>query len=168
VSTTSRICGGYSPRVVCNPSEEVGCNFELSPAVADEGSTRPQAREGGLSGKFYRQSSEYATGRARHGVPPQSPLRLCTSEDDGFDAFDFSWETMPDFHSYSAFIPFGFERSGVLERSSQSATSPAYFAKGVKPTVTILTDASKTVYGVTLALGEQEAGAKGFYECREY
>jgi hypothetical protein len=53
VSTTSRLCGGYSPRVVWNPGEGVGCDFELCPAVADEGSTNPQARDGGLSGKFY-------------------------------------------------------------------------------------------------------------------
>jgi hypothetical protein len=70
VSTTSRLCGGYSPRVVWNPGEGVGCDFELCPAVADEGSTKPQARDGGHSGKFYWQSSEYATGRTRHGVPP--------------------------------------------------------------------------------------------------
>jgi hypothetical protein len=132
VSTTSRLCGGYSPRVVLNPGEEVGCDIELCPAVADEGSTRPPAREGGLSGKLYRQSSEYATSRARHGVPPQSPLRLRTSEGDGFDAFDFSWETTPDFYSYCAFIPSGFERSRILERSSQPATSPSYLARGVK------------------------------------
>jgi hypothetical protein len=132
VSTTIWLCGGYSPRVVWDPGEGVGCDFELCPEVADDGSTEPQAREGGLSGKFYRQSSEYATGRARHGVPPQSPLRLRTCEDDGFDAFDFSWETMPDFHSYCAFIPSGFEISGILERSSQPAISPAYLARGVK------------------------------------
>jgi hypothetical protein len=35
-----------------------------------------------------------------------------------------------------------------------------------KPTVTIHRDASMTAYGATLALGEQEAGAKDFYECR--
>jgi hypothetical protein len=132
VSTTSRLCGGCSQRVVWNPGEEVGCDFELCPAVAEDGSTQPQAREGGLSGKFYRQSSEYATGRARHGVPPQSPLRLRTSEDDGFDAFDVSRETMPDFHLYCAFFPSGFERSGILERPSQPATSPAYLARSVK------------------------------------
>jgi hypothetical protein len=63
VSTRSRLCGGYSPRVVWNSGEEVGCDIELFPAVADEGSTQPQAREGGLSGKLYRQSSEYATVR---------------------------------------------------------------------------------------------------------
>jgi hypothetical protein len=112
--------------------EGVGCDFELFPAVGDEGSTQPQAREGRLSGKFYRQSSEYATGRARNGVPPQSPLRLRTGEDDGFDTFGFSRETMTDFHSYCAFIPSGFERSCILERASQSATSPAYLARGVK------------------------------------
>jgi hypothetical protein len=88
VSTTSRLCDGYSPRVVWLPGEEIGCDFELCSAVADEGSTQSQAREGGLSGKFYRQSSVCASGRARHGVTPQSPLQLRTSEDDGFDAFD--------------------------------------------------------------------------------
>jgi hypothetical protein len=106
--------------------------FRAFPAVADEGSTQPQARESGLSGKFYRQSGQYATGSARYGVPPQSPIRLRTIDDDGFDAFDFSWQTLPDFTSYCAFIPSGFEGAGLLERSSQPATSPAYLARGVK------------------------------------
>jgi hypothetical protein len=133
VSTTSRPCGGYSPRVACNPGEEVGCDFELCPAVSDEGATQPQAREGGLSGKFYRQSSEYATGRARHGVPPQSPFRLHTPQRGRrLRCLYFSWATMPDFHSYCAFIASGFERSGILERSSQPATSPSYLARVVK------------------------------------
>jgi hypothetical protein len=57
---------------------------------------------------------------------------LRTSEDDGFDASDFPWETMQDFHSYCAFLPSGFERYGILEISSQPATSPAYLARGIK------------------------------------
>jgi hypothetical protein len=34
---TSRLCGGYSSRVVRNPGEEVGCDFELCPAVLYSG-----------------------------------------------------------------------------------------------------------------------------------
>jgi hypothetical protein len=168
VSTTSRFCGGYSQRVVWNPSEEVGCDFELCQAVAEDGSTQPQAREGGLSGDFYRQSSEYATGRARHGVPPQSPLRLRTSEDDGFDAFDVSRETMPDFHLCCACIPSGFERSGIWRDLPNLLHHRPIWREVSKQTVTIHTDASMTAHGATLALREQEAGAKGFYECRGY
>jgi hypothetical protein len=37
-----------------------------------------------------------------------------------------------------------------------------------KPTVTIHTDASKTAYAATFTLGEQEAGARGLYECWGY
>jgi hypothetical protein len=74
VSTASRLCGGYSPRIVWNPGEEVGCDFELRQAVAYQGSTQPQTREGGLSGKFSRQSATYATGSTRYSILPQSPL----------------------------------------------------------------------------------------------
>jgi hypothetical protein len=74
----------------------------------------------------------------------------------------FSWETMPGFHSYCAFIPSGFESSGILEGFSQPATSPAYWPEASKPTVAIHTDASMTAYGATMLLENRRLEPRAF------
>jgi hypothetical protein len=93
---------------------------------------------------------------------------LRTSEDDGFDAFAFLGKrcrtsTRTARLSHPALKDLGFWRDFPKKLHHRPI-----WPEVSKPTVTIHTDASMTAYGATLAPGEQEAGARGFYECRGY
>jgi hypothetical protein len=165
---TSRLCGGYSPRFVWNPGEEVGCDFELFPAVADEGSTQPQVREGGLSGKYIGKAQSM-----RLAVPDTAfhlralydcvSARTTASMPLTFLGKPCRTSTRTARLSHPALKDLGF----CKDLPNQLHHRPTW-SEASKPTVTIHTDASMTAYGATLALGEQEAGAKDFYEFRGY
>jgi hypothetical protein len=166
VSTTYRLCGGHSPRVVWNPGEEVGCEFELCPAVADECNRRLVRKD----------SLESFIGKAQS-------MRLAVP--DTASRLRALYDCVPARPTSSMPVTFLKKRCRTSTRTAR-LSHPAskdlenwrdlpdqlhhrpIWPELSKPTVTIHRDASMTAYGATLALGEQEAGSKGFYECRGY
>jgi Reverse transcriptase (RNA-dependent DNA polymerase) len=118
--------------------------------------------------KFYRQSSEYAmavpdTAFHLRALYDCVPARATASMPLTFLGKRCRTSTRTARLSHPALNDLGFW-SDLANQLQHRPILPEVS----KPTVTILTDASMTAYGATLALGEKAAGAKGFNECRGY
>jgi hypothetical protein len=74
-----------------------------------------------------------------------------------FDDFDFSWETMPYFHSYARLSHPALKDLGFWRDLPNKLHHRPIWPEVSKPTVTSHIDAAMTEYGATVALGEQEA-----------
>jgi hypothetical protein len=149
-----RLCGGYSPRVVWNPGEEVGCDFELSRQLL----TRARRNR-----RLVRADSlESFIGKA-------DSMRLAVPD----TAFHLRalYDCVPSMTTASMPLTFLGKRCRTSPRTAR-LSHPALKELGFwrdlpnqlhhrpiwpeasKPNVTIHTDASMKAYGETLALGE--------------